>query len=147
MPITNFEPISFATCAHTTPPAPGPKVVLNETGTSYSGRCQACDIFYHRSSENMVLGLYNGKIHDQKARLLIAKERKGTENEGRYDSEMVEEGERRIREWRLKRDEETLKIWESAVERWNDVKVRRDRDAKDEKEGRMRVWVGGDEQN
>ena len=95
----------------------------------------------------MVLGLYNGKIHDQKARLLIAKERKKTENEGRYDSEMVEEGERRIREWRLKRDEETLKIWESAVERWNDVKVRRDRDAKDEKEGRMRVWVGGDEQN
>jgi hypothetical protein len=95
----------------------------------------------------MVLELYNGKIYDQKARLLIAKERKGTENEGKYDSEMVEEGERRIGEWRLKRDEETLKIWERAVERWNDVKVRRDRDAKDEKEGRMRVWVGGDEQN
>ena len=95
----------------------------------------------------MVLELYNGKIYDQKARLLIAKERKGTENEGKYDSEMVEEGERRIGEWRLKRDEETLKIWERAVERWDDVKVRRDRDAKDEKEGRMCVWVGGDEQN
>jgi hypothetical protein len=33
------------------------------------------------------------------------------------------------------------------VERWNGVKVRRDRDAKDEKEGRMRVWVGRDEQS
>jgi hypothetical protein len=146
MLIINYDPISFTACTHTTPPTPAPKVLLNKTGTSYSGRCQACDISYHRSSENMVLELYNGKIRDQKARLLIAKERKGKEREGKYDSEMVEEGERRIREWQLKRDEETLKIWERVVERWNGVKVRRDRDAKDEKEGRMRVWVGRDEQ-
>jgi hypothetical protein len=91
----------------------------------------------------MILGLYNGKIRDQTARLLIAKKRKGTEAEGRCDAEMIEEGERRIREWRLQRDEETLTVWEAVVERWEGVKWKRDTEAHDEKEGRMRVWIGG----
>lgn len=95
----------------------------------------------------MILGLYNGKIRDQKARLLIAKKRKGTDQEGRYDAEMMEEGERRIREWRLQRDEETLGVWEAVVERWDGVKWKRDREAKDEKEGRMWVWIRGVEQD
>jgi hypothetical protein len=95
----------------------------------------------------MVLGLYNGKIRDQTARLLIAKKRKGTDVEGRYDAEMIEEGERRIREWRLQRNEETLKIWEAVVERWNGVKWKRDAQAKEENEGRMRIWIRGVEQD
>jgi hypothetical protein len=95
----------------------------------------------------MIIGLYNGKIRDQSARLLIAKRRKGTELEGRYDAEMTEEGERRIREWRLRRDEETLNIWEGVVGRWDGVRVKRDIDAKEEKEGRMRVWIGAVEQD
>ena len=95
----------------------------------------------------MVLGLYNGKIRDQRARLLIAKERRGTEREGRYDAEMVEEGERRIREWQLQRNSETLTIWEGVAGRWRGVRVKRDKEAKQEKEGRMRVWVGTVEQD
>ena len=95
----------------------------------------------------MILGLYNGQIRDQRARLLLAKERTGTALEGRYEAEMVEEGERRIREWRLRRDEETLKVWEAFVEVWEGVRWRRDLEANKEKEGRMRIWVGGVEQD
>ena len=94
----------------------------------------------------MVLGLYNSKVRDQRARLLIAQKRKGTDQESRYDAEMVEEGERRIREWQLKRDDETLNVWEGLVQRWGGVKVQRDRQAKEDQEGRMRVWVGAVEQ-
>jgi hypothetical protein len=147
MPIISPTPKSFALCAHTTPPTPVPKAPLNKVTGSYPGHCQACDISYHRSSESMIIGLYNGKIRDQSARLLIAKRRKGTELEGRYDAEMTEEGERRIREWRLRRDEETLNIWEGVVGRWDGVRVKRDIDAKEEKEGRMRVWIGAVEQD
>jgi hypothetical protein len=91
----------------------------------------------------MILGLYNGEIRDQTARLLNAKKRKGTEAEGRYDAEMIEEGEQRIRGWRLQRDEETLTVWEAVAERWEGVKWKRDMEAHDENEGRMRVWIGG----
>jgi hypothetical protein len=94
----------------------------------------------------MILGLYNGMIRDQNACLLIAKNRKGTDLEGRYDGDMIEEGNRRIREWRLQRDEETLRVWEGLVERWKMVKWKRDTDAKEENEGRMRIWIGGVEQ-
>src|SRR5256885_15770895 len=146
MPIISPKPNSFALCTHTTPPTPPPKAPLNKATGSYPGQCLTCDISYFRSSESMILGLYNGMIRDQKARLLIAKERKGTEREGRYDAEMVEEGERRIREWQLKRDGETLAVWEGVAERWNHVMVRRDREAKEENEGRMRVWIGRVEQ-
>lgn len=94
----------------------------------------------------MILGLYNSKIRDQHARLVIAKKHRDTNLEGRYDEEMIEEAERRIREWRLRRDEETLTVWEEVVERWEGVKWKRDAEAKDEKEGRMRIWIGGVEQ-
>jgi hypothetical protein len=147
MPIISPIPMSFTLCTHQTPPTPVPKAALNTVAGSYPGHCQACDISYRRSSESMILGLYNGKIRDQNARLLIAKKRKGTDREGRYDAEMIEEGERRIREWRLQRDEETLRVWEAVVERWDGVKWKRDRDAKEEKEGRMRVWIGRVEQD
>ena len=114
----------------------------------FPGRCQPCDISYSRSSEKMILELYNGKIRDQKARLLIAKERKGTDEEGRYDGDMVEEGERRIREWQLERNDETLRAWEKLVLRWSGgVRVERDGEAKEGQEGRLRVWVGTVEQD
>lgn len=141
------KPKSFALCNHTTPPTPVPKAPLNKNTGSYPGHCQSCDIRYHRSAESMILGLYNGKIRDQAARLLIAKERKGTERESRYDAEMVEEGERRVREWRLQRDEEILRVWEAVVERWDGVRVMRDVEAKEEKDGRMRVWLRGVDQD
>ena len=94
-----------------------------------------------------MLEVYNSQIKDQKARLLIAKERRGTMDEGSYDSEMVVEGERRIREWKLKRDEEVLDAWEGIVQRWRGVRIQRDKHAKGEKEGRMRLWINGVEQN
>lgn len=146
MPIIEPKSKSFTLCGHTTPPTPVPKTLLTNVTGFYPGRCQTCDISYSRSSESMILGLYNGQIRDQNARLLIARKRKGTEWEGRYDAEMIEEGERRITTWRLQRDEETLKVWEAVVGRWQGVKLKRDMEAKDDREGRMRVWIGGMEQ-
>jgi hypothetical protein len=57
-------------------------------------------------------------IYDQASRLNIANARQGTQEEGRYDREMVEEGERRIRDWRLKRAEEVIDVWKGWEERW-----------------------------
>lgn len=93
MPVTDPKPRSFTLYSHTSPPEPVPKASLTTTTSSYPGYCQSCDISYSRSSESMILGLYNGEIRDQTARLLNAKKRKGTEAEGRYDAEMIEEGE------------------------------------------------------
>jgi hypothetical protein len=116
-------PILFITCGHFFPPAPllgiQPNAGTNSTSPNYSFRCLSCDIAHRNTQQSLTLETYNGLIDDQKGRLLIAAERKGTEREGRYDDEMVAEGERRIRNWAIRRAEEIDAQWKGFLDRWN----------------------------
>lgn len=108
--------ILFTVCSHTTPSTPFP--AQKPTTSTFPFRCLPCDISHHTLQQNQFLETYNSLIRDQKARLLIAADREGTNRQGRYDDEMVAEGERRIRNWALKRAEKVNEIWKGFLERW-----------------------------
>jgi len=67
---------TFTLCLHTTPPTPRPN-----SQAGHLKRCLSCTIDYLTSSQTLFLDSYNGLIREQRARLLIAADRKGTERE------------------------------------------------------------------
>ena len=117
------SPILFTTCQHFSPPCPLPGIKptagIRSTSPNFAFRCLLCDVSHRETQQAIILDTYNGSIHDQRGRLLIAAERKGTSREGRYDDEMVREGERRIRIWELRRGTEIATLWRGFLERWD----------------------------
>jgi hypothetical protein len=112
--------IPFTLCNHTTPPTPRPALPPPRTAPpSYAHWCLSCDASTRLAAQSLILDAYNGSIYDQACRLRIALARRGTPEEGRYDREMTEEGERRITGWRISRAEEVLREWEGFLARWN----------------------------